>query len=52
MTNETMVGVTMSGMMTGVLLNGTKVGNKFPQAHFRLEVWMSVPPVFRSGVSG
>ena len=36
----------MNGMMTGVLLDGTKVGNKrmtLPQAHFHLEVWMSVP---------
>ena len=30
-------GVLMSGMMTGVLLDGTKVGH-FPQAHFHLEV--------------
>ena len=33
----------MNGMMTGVLLDGTKVGNKrmtLPQAHFRLEFWM------------
>ena len=39
-----MTGVLMNGMMTGVLLDGTKVGNKhttLPQAHFRLEVWMS-----------
>ena len=53
--NGTMAGVSMSGMMTGVLLNGTKVGNKrmtFPQAHFHLEVWMSVPPVVRSGLKG
>ena len=50
----TMAGVLMSGM-TGVLLDGTKVGNKrmtFPQAHFHLEVWMSVPPEVRSGLNG
>ena len=44
-----------TGMMAGVLLDGTKVGNKrmtLPQAHFRLEVWMSVPPVVRSGLNG
>ena len=38
----------MKGMMTGVPLDGTKVVNKrvtLPQAHFRLEVWMSVPPL-------
>ena len=36
-------------------LDGTKVGNKrmtFPQAHFRSEVWMSVPPIVRRGSSG
>ena len=47
-TNGTMAGVLMNGMMTGVLLDGTKVGNKrmtLQQAHFHLEVWMSVPPV-------
>ena len=44
-----------NGMMTGVLLDGTKAGNKrttLPQAHFHLEVWMSVPPVVRSGSNG
>ena len=54
-TNGTMAGVLMSGMMTGVLLDGMKVGNKrmtLPQAHFHLEVWMSVPPVVRSGLNG
>ena len=54
-TNGTMAGVLMNGMMTGVLLDGTKVGNKrmtLPQAHFHLEVWMSVPPVVRSGLNG
>ena len=48
-------GFSMNGMMTGVLLDGTKVGNKrmtLPQAHFYLEVWMSVPPVVRSGLNG
>ena len=41
--------------MTGDVLDVTKVGNKcmtLPQAHFRLEVWMSVPPVIRSGLNG
>ena len=50
-TNGTMAGVSMNGMMTGVLLDGTKVRNKrmtLPQAHFRLEVWMSVLPAVRS----
>ena len=45
----------MSDMMTGVLLDGMKVGNKrmtLPQAHFHLEFWMSVPPVVRSGLNG
>ena len=45
----------MNGMMTGVLLDGTKVGNKrmtLPQAHFHWEVWMSVPHVVRSGLNG
>ena len=54
-TNGTIDGVLMSGMMTGVLLDSTKVGNKratLPQAHFHLEVWMSVPPVVRSGSNG
>ena len=39
--------------MTGVLLDGTKVGNKrmtLPQAHFHLEVWILVPRVVRSGL--
>ena len=38
--NGTMAGVSMSGL-TGVLLDGTKVGNKrmiFSQAHYHLEV--------------
>ena len=49
------VGVSMSGMMTGILLDGTKVVIKcmtLPQALFRLEVWMSVPPPVRRGLSG
>ena len=47
--------VLMNGMMTGVLLDGTKVVNKrmtLPQAHSYLEVWMSVPPAVRSGLNG
>ena len=55
MTNGTMAGVLMNGMMTRVLLDGRKVGNKrmtLPQAHFHLEVWMSVPPIVRSGLNG
>ena len=54
-TNGTMAGVLMNGMMTGALLDGTKVGSKrmtLPQAHFRLEVSMSVPRVVRSGLNG
>ena len=54
-TNGTMAGVLMNGMMTGVLLHGTKVGNErvtLPQAHFLLEVWILVPPVVRSGLTG
>ena len=46
--NGTMAGVLMNGMMIGVPLDGTKVGNKrmtLLQAHFHVEVWMSVPPV-------
>ena len=53
-TNGTMAGVLLNGMMTGALLVGTKVGNKcmtLPQAHFHLEVWMSVPPAVRSGLN-
>ena len=45
----------MNGMMTGVRLDGTKVVNKrmtAPQAHFHLEVWMSVPRVVRSVLDG
>ena len=55
LTNGTTAGVWMSGMMSGVLLDGMKVGNKrmtLPQAHFHLEVWMSVPPAVRSGLDG
>ena len=54
-TNGMMAGVSMNGMIIGVLLDGTKVGNKrltLPQAHFHSEVWMSVPPVVRSGLNG
>ena len=54
-TNGTMAGVSMNGLMTGVLLDGTKVWNKrmtLPQAHFHLEVWMSVPPTVRSVTNG
>ena len=54
-TNGMTAGVWMNGIMAGVRLDGTKVGNKrmtFQQAHFRLEVWMSVPPVVRSGLNG
>ena len=54
-TNGTMAGVSMNGMTTGVLLDGTKVGNKrmtLRQTPFHLEVWMSVPPVVRSGLNG
>ena len=39
----------------GVLLDGTKVGNErmtLPQAHFHLEVWMSLAPAVRSGLNG
>ena len=42
-------------MMTGFLLDCTTVGNKrmtLPQAHFPLEVWMSVPSVVRSSLNG
>ena len=49
MTNE----VIMSGMMTGVRLDGTKVVNKrvtIPQAHFHVEVLISVPRVVQSGL--
>ena len=52
---ETMAGVSMNGTMAGVLLDGTKVGNKrmtLPQAHFHVKVWMSVPPLVRSGLNG
>ena len=37
-----------NGTMTGILLDGTKVGIKrmtLPQAHFHLEVWILVPRV-------
>ena len=54
-TNETMAGISVSGMVIGVLLGGTKVGNKrttLVQAPFHSEVWMLVPPVVRSCLSG
>ena len=44
----------MNGMVTGVLLNGTKVGNKrmtLRQVHFHLKVWMSVSPEVHVGVT-
>ena len=44
-------GWSLDGTTTGVPLDGTKVGNNrmtLPQAHFHLDVWMSVPPVVRS----
>ena len=55
LTNGTMAEVLMNGMVTGVLLDGTKVGNTrmtLLQAHIHLEVWMSVPPAVRRGSSG
>ena len=51
----TMAGVLMNGMMTGVLLDDTKVGNirmTLLPFHFHLEVWILVPPVVRSGLNG
>ena len=42
-----------NGMLIGVLLDGTKDGNKrmtLPQAPFHLQVWISVPRVVRSGL--
>ena len=45
----------MNEMMIGVLLDGTKVGNKrmtLPQAPFHLDVWMSMPLLVRSGLNG
>ena len=47
-----MAGLLMNGMVTGVRLYGTKVGNKrtsVPQAHFHLEEWVLVPRVVRNG---
>ena len=41
-----MAGVTMNGMVSGVRLDGMKVGIKLvtiPQSHFHLEVLISVP---------
>ena len=49
-----MTGV-LNGMMIGVLLDGKRVGNKrmtLPHVRSHLEVWMSVPPVVRSGSIG
>ena len=54
-TNGTMAEVLMNGMMSGVLLDVTKVWNKLMtllQAYFHLEVWISVPRVVRSGLTG
>ena len=54
-TNGTMAEVLMDGMITGVLLDSTKVGNKrmtLLQAHFHLEVWILVPRLVRSGLNG
>ena len=54
-TNGTRAGVLRNAMMTGVPLDGTKVGNKrmtLPQAHFRLEVWMLVPRAVRRDLNG
>ena len=45
----------MNGMKTGVLLDGTKVGNKrmtLLQARFHSEVWISVPRVVRNDLNG
>ena len=53
--NGMTAGVMMNGMMTGVREDGTKVANKrmtVPQTHFHLEVWISVPGVVRSSLSG
>ena len=54
LTNGMMAGVLMNGMMTRALLDGTKVGNKratLLQAHFPLEVWISVSRLVRSGLN-
>ena len=53
--NGMMAGIVINGMMTGVRLDGTKVGNKrmtLSEAHFHLEVLISVPPVVRLGLNG
>ena len=55
LTNRTMAGVMMNGMMPGVRFDGTKVGNKrmtLLQDHFHLEVLIWVPRVVRSGLYG
>ena len=52
---EMMAEVLMNGMITGVLSDGTKVGNKrvtLLEAHFRLEVWILVPREVQSGLNG
>ena len=55
LTDGTTAGVCMNGMMTGVLLDGTKVANKrmtHPLAHFHLEVLISVPCAARRDLNG
>ena len=55
LTNATMAGTVANGMVTGVELDGTKVGNKLMtllQAHFHPEICMSVPPEVRRGLNG
>ena len=54
-TRVMLAGLLMNGMMTGVRLYGTNVGNKrttVPQAHFHLEEWVLVPRVVRNGLNG
>ena len=48
-------GFMMNGMIAEVLLDGMKVGNKRTthlQAHFHLEVWISVPRVVLKDLKG
>ena len=47
-------GVLMNRMMTGVRLDGTKVGKRTTilKAPFHLEVWILVPRVVRNGLNG
>ena len=55
LTNGATAGVRRSGMTTGVLLDGMRVENKrmtHLQAHFHLEVWISVPRVVRRDLKG